>query len=92
MGLGALLYCGRNSRRGPDIDFLDHFAARGLTAVGHPHVAFVHVKRSSLQEDLDALVVAIEKSSLVDEDDLEVKAQHRQLERVRLRLRPATEW
>jgi hypothetical protein len=54
------LYCGRNTRSAVKLDFLAHFAARGLSATGHPYVAFVDVPKARQAEELHVLVEAVE--------------------------------
>jgi len=53
------IYCGRDSR-GPGLDFLAHFASRGLAAKGHPYVAFVDVPKKRIEAEVEALVAALE--------------------------------
>jgi hypothetical protein len=77
-----MLYCGRKTRGGPDIDFLAHFAGRNLQAKGHPYVAFVNVPESRIEEELAVLLEAVTATGMLDEENEDTRLQREHLEKV----------
>lgn len=58
------IYCGRNTSNGPSFDFLAHFAARGIKAVGHPYVAFVDLPENRMKEETASLLAELKDTYL----------------------------